>query len=57
MTKISFILMMEKNLTSTLIKTPARELEFFAKFKKSESVTNFPELFSLGFLNKVNSLL
>lgn len=63
MTKITFILMTDKSLkviiqlTSTLIKTPVRELEFFAKFKKSESETNFPELLSLGFLNIVNSLL
>ena len=40
-------------LTSIWIKTPERELPFFAKAKKSGSVKNFPLFRNLGFRNNV----
>ena len=46
-----------RELTSTLIKTPERVVEFFAKFRNSESERSFPEFLSFGFLNILNRLL
>jgi hypothetical protein len=43
-------------LTSTLIKTPEREVEFFAKLRKSESEKSFPAFFCFGFLNRLVTL-
>lgn len=39
-----------------MIKTPEREVEFFAKFRNSESDIILPEFLSIGFLNILYTL-